>query len=101
MPRKGKLEKAQPSASRTPAAANKYGEWRRTVKELLIVHWQSAADLDSVAATIVGMFDAGATDAEVADFLHSQELSAGGEVSLTDEARRALVRELHRGAGLS
>lgn len=100
MPRKGKLERAVPSASPGPASANKYGEWRRAVKELLIAQWQNSANIESVAATVVGMFDAGAGDAEVAAFLHSQEQSSEGQSLLSDEARLALVRELHKSAGV-
>jgi hypothetical protein len=96
MPRKGK--QAKPAPSRSPAAANKYGRWRRSVQELLIARWQNSDDVEAVAGTVVGMFDAGATDAEVAAFLHSQESGETAE-SLTDEARMALVRELHGSAG--
>ena len=99
MPRKGKLERAQPTASRDSVAANKYDHWRRAVKDLLMARWQSSADIESVAATVVGMFDAGAKDVEVAAFLHSQEQSYEAESSLTDEARLALVEELHKSAG--
>jgi hypothetical protein len=99
MSRKKKLERAQPSASRSPAAANKYGRWRAAVVELLSAEWHSSANVESVAATVVGMFDAGANDAEVADFLHSQELLYDKEASLTDAARMALVQALHKSAG--
>jgi hypothetical protein len=79
-------------------AANKYDDWRRVVKDLLNARWQSSADIESVAATVVGMFDAGASDVEVAAFLRSQEQSAA-ESSLPDEAHLALVQELHKSAG--
>src|SRR5919197_968989 len=94
MPRKGKLERVQPTASRGSVAANKYDHWRHAVKDLLMARWQSSADIESVAATVVGMFDAGAKDVEVAAFLHSQEQSSAAESSLTDEARLALVQGL-------
>ena len=97
MPRKGKLERAQPSASRGPAAANQYDRWRGRVQELLVSAWQRSDDVEGVAATVVGMFDAGATDAEVAAFLRAQE-RLGEAGSLTDEARMTLVRELHQSA---
>lgn len=61
--------------------------------------WQDSSDVESIAATVVGMFDAGARDTEVAAFLHSQEQSSEGQPSLSDEARLALVRELHKRAG--
>jgi hypothetical protein len=99
MPRKEKLERAQATAASNPATANKYGQWRRAVQKLLMERWQSSVDVESVAATVVGMFDAGASDAEVAAFLYSLEPSSPEESSLTDEARLELVRELHRSAG--
>ena len=94
MPRKEKPEPASPKAPRSPAPANKYAQWRRAVKELLVAEWQDSADVDNIAATVVGMFDAGAKDTEVAAFLHSQEQSAEGQTALTDEERLALVRQL-------
>lgn len=97
MPRREELDGAHASASRNPAASNQYDRWRDRVKELLVTGWQSSDDVEGVAATVVGMFDAGATDAEVAAFLRSLErLDETG--SLTDEARMTLVRELHRSA---
>ena len=99
MPRKGKLEPVQPTASSSSGAGNKYDHWRRAVKDLLRARWQDSADIESVAATVVGMFDAGARDVEVAAFLYSQEQSSAARPSLTDEARLALVQELHQSAG--
>jgi len=64
------------------------------VQELLMDGWLSTADVENVASTVVGMFDSGATDAEVAAFLHSQELLHDEREPLTDEARMTLVREL-------
>lgn len=100
MPRKAKPEPTSPEPPRSPAPANKYAQWRRAVKELLVAQWQDSADVDSIAATVVGMFDAGAKDTEVAAFLHSQEQSSEGQASLTDAARLALVRELQRAGSL-
>ena len=97
MPRKEKTERAKSGTSRSPDAANKYGRWRRAVRDLLIAQWGRSADIESVAATVVGMFDAGAKDVEVAAFLYSQE-QPSTESPLTDEARLALVRELHESA---
>lgn len=94
MPRKGKPAPASPSPSPDPAPANRYAQWRRAVKELLAAEWQDSADVDNIAATVVGMFDAGAKDTEVAAFLHSQEQWAEGQSALTDEERLALVRQL-------
>ena len=100
MPRKGKIERKKPSSPESPATANKYGRWRTSVEELLRSRWQnSSLDLSGVAATVVGMFDSGATDAEVAAFLRSQELLDSDEAWVTDDARMALARELHKSAG--
>ena len=56
-------------------------------------------DIESVAATVVGMFDAGATNAEVAAFIRSEERH-GDHQALSDEERLALVRELHEAAAI-
>ena len=80
--------------------ANKYGRWRARVEELLASRWASAPmNVQELAATIVGMFDAGAREAEVTAFLRDQESTLEGAPSLTDEARRALVRDIHLSAG--
>lgn len=79
--------------------ANKYALWRARVEELLSAHWGRALpDIQEVAATVVGMFDAGARDAEVAAFLRDLERSESGAPRLTDEARLELVEQLHRAA---
>jgi hypothetical protein len=44
-------------------------QWRMAVAATLRERWPAATDLDVTAATIIGMFDAGARDREVADFL--------------------------------
>ena len=70
------------------------------MEELLLARW--ASDLLSVhelAATIVGMFDAGASESEVAAFLSDQERLQEDAPRLTDDARRRLVRDLHMSAG--
>lgn len=54
-------------------------------------------EIENVAATVVGMFDAGATNAEVAAFIRSAEDHGQGPV-LTDEERLALVQDLHKAA---
>jgi len=84
------------SASESPGADNKFGRWRRSVEEILTAKWHGTADVASVAATVVGMFDAGASDAEVALFLRSHELQDDREALLSVESRIALVQELHR-----
>lgn len=96
MPRKVKPESTQPSSA-PDADTNKYTLWRRHVKELLASRWQrGSADVASIAGTVVGMFDAGAREEEVAAYLASNELSETDESWLSDSARMALVRELHR-----
>lgn len=52
-------------------------------------------DIENVAATVVGMFDAGATNAEVAAFIRSEE-GHGQRPVLTDEERLTLVRDLNQ-----
>jgi hypothetical protein len=69
------------------------------VQALLTAEWHCSADAETVAATVVGMFDAGAKDTEVAEFLRSQELLHDEKASLTDTARLTLVQKLHKSAG--
>jgi hypothetical protein len=99
MPRKAKVERPIPAVSRRPEAKNKFVRWRRSVEELLIAKWQPNADVENVAATVVGMFDAGASDAEVAFFLRSQEQDEG-EALLSVESSIALAQELRGSAAL-
>jgi hypothetical protein len=80
--------------------ANKYALWRAGVEELLSTQWDRARlDVREVAATIVGMFDAGARESEVAAFLRERERSESGAPWLTDDARLELVHQLHMAAG--
>lgn len=75
---------------------NKYGRWRSRVEELLLARWnREGVDTRELAATIVGMFDAGADDKEVATLLRDREREESGAPWLTDEARLALVHMLH------
>lgn len=79
---------------------NKYALWRARVEELLSAHWTRVLlDVREVAATVVGMFDAGANNAEVAAFLRDRERSESGAPWLTDDARLELVHQLHVAAG--
>ena len=81
--------------------ANKYALWRARVEELLSTYWdRGLLDLQEVAATVVGMFDAGADDAEVAAFLRERERSESGAPWLADDARLGLVHQLHTAARL-
>lgn len=80
--------------------ANKYALWRARVEELLRAGWDRARlDVREVAATVVGMFDAGADESEVAAFLRDRERSESGAPWLTDEARLELVQQLHAATG--
>ena len=79
---------------------NKYGRWRARVEELLVSRWVRAPmNVQELAATIVGMFDAGARESEVAAFLSDQETAQNGAPRLTDDARRALVGDLLMSGG--
>lgn len=99
MPRKAKLELHEPSPD-SPPTANRYVRWRAAVEELLLSRWVSAPrDVKELAATVVGMFDAGARDDEVAAFLSDEERTQAGAPWLTDAARLELVRELRTSAG--
>ena len=94
---KGKLERAQ---SRGPVSTNKYSQWRDSVVQLLGARLGSQLlDIERVAATVVGMFDAGATNAEVAAFIRSEEHHGESQV-LSDEERLSLVKELHEAAAI-
>jgi hypothetical protein len=80
-------------------STSKYNRWREAVKKLLVERWQpSLRDPGNLAATVVGMFDAGATDSEVAAFIRSQEVPADGLRVLSDEALLALAHDIHRAA---
>jgi hypothetical protein len=72
----------------------KYDRWRHSVVQMLGERLGSQLlDIENVAATVVGMFDAGASNVEVADFIRSEEQH--GHAVLTDEERLALVQDLH------
>lgn len=80
--------------------ANKYALWRARAEELLRAGWDRARlDVREIAATVVGMFDAGADESEVAAFLRDRERSESGAPWLTDDARLELVHQLHAAAG--
>jgi hypothetical protein len=92
---KGKLERAEAPG---PVSTNKYSRWREAVVQLLGARLGSQLlDIERVAATVVGMFDAGATNAEVAAFIRSEE-HHGESPILSDDERLSLVRELHESA---
>ena len=95
MPRKGKLE----PSDRRHSPTDKYSRWRVSVEALLRQRWLDSPETKSVAATVIGMFDAGAKDSEVAAYLRSQEVALASQVSLSDSDRSALVSELHKSAG--
>ena len=100
MSRKGKLESSHLSSSQRPMSTNRYGRWRVLVEDLLASRWMRAPlNVQELAATVVGMFDAGADDSEVAAFLLDQERTQAGAPWLTDAARLELVHDLHMSAG--
>lgn len=79
--------------------SNKYTLWRDRAEELLREGWERGGlDVREVAATVVGMFDAGADASEVAAFLRDRERSESGAPWLTDGARLELVQQLHAAA---
>ena len=67
---------------------------------MLLSRWAGGlVNVQELAATIVGMFDAGASESEVAAYLSDQERTQPGAPRLTDDARSGLVRDLHASAG--
>lgn len=77
--------------------------WRERARILLAESLpatdQVAPDVAGLANTIVGMFDAGARDAEVIAFLREAETRHFGEERLSASSRQVLARALHRAAG--
>jgi hypothetical protein len=58
-----------------------------------------AESYGELAATVVGMFDAGARDAEVATFLRRAVVSIPALRELSDTRLAGLAADLHRAAG--
>ena len=82
-------------AKRLKDGEGRLERWRGAVAEMLRAHWPDMAALDAKAATIVGMFDAGARDREVADFLALEEVQAA-EPRQSHNELLALAGRLHR-----
>ena len=92
---------------RSREAEQQLERWRAEVKRLLLEDLvlsrrdgprAKGVDYVAAAATIVGMFDAGARDSEVVTFLRHLETETSGQASLAEDARRELVTRLHRAA---
>ena len=89
------------TAKRLKGSAARLGPWRAAVVAALRAEWGDTADVDfeAHAATIVGMFDAGARDREVAGFLEHQERVYRSDRRSSPEALFELATRLHRLAG--
>ena len=76
--------------------------WRERARLLLADAWpshsQHHSEVEALADTIVGMFDAGARDEEVITFLRDAETRHFGEERLSASSRQVLARALHRAA---
>jgi hypothetical protein len=76
--------------------------WQKRARLLLAEVWpvdtQQPSDVDQLADTIVGMFDAGARDEEVIAFLREAEIRHFGEERLDVARRQTLAHLLHRAA---
>lgn len=108
-PRRGRLEREEPERPRQDAASRAAPGWRVEVARLLATLWDpeerwrrasASSDLEVLADAVVGMFDAGARDAEVAAFLRGQEEASLGAPAHEERARLALTAALHRAAKL-
>ena len=90
-----------PTSKRLTETAARLRSWRVAVAAALRAHWGETADadLDAPAATIVGMFDAGARDREVAAFLEHQEQVHRPDMRSSPAALFELATRLHRLAG--
>jgi hypothetical protein len=72
-------------------------EWRSAVAAMLRAEWPAlGAEVVDLAATIVGMFDAGARDREVGTFLAHRTAQPPLSRPLSDLAARKLAGNLHR-----
>jgi hypothetical protein len=89
-------------SDRSDARAARVGAWKlRAAAVLAAAVGDDASAVErytDLAATVVGMFDAGARDAEVATFLKGDAVPFPGLRSLTDPRIDALAAELHRAA---
>jgi hypothetical protein len=89
---KGEFERASAAYSSTAKEADAT-RWRDSIVQLLVgdggIGFHEA---EFLALTVVGMFDAGASDAEVCAFL------APGLSRVDDRARHDLVARMHKSA---
>ena len=86
--------------------AARLAEWEARIAERLVAAAGEQPDGSAprplyrdLAAAIVGMFDAGARDAEVAKFLRRAATDVPALGRLSDEQVASLAAELHRAAG--
>jgi hypothetical protein len=101
----GRLERA-PVRDRAAGKVD-LSRWRAAVAALLASEWDPARTwahakpehtYDRLAETIVAMFDAGARDLEVEQFLALLERDATTHTERLTRERRAIVEALHRAA---
>ena len=89
-------------SDRSSARADTLAAWRTRVAALLAAAAgapaTAAAEYAELAATVVGMFDAGARDEEVATLLSRVAADNPGLRALSSARRAALAAELHRAA---
>ncbi len=93
----GRLERLEPSSSQSTASEGHASRWRTAIAELLTSEWSVCVnEAEFLTHTIVGMFDAGASDSEVAAFLRT------GAPHTSDRSTSALADlagRMHRSAG--
>ena len=88
-------------SDQSSARADRLAAWHTRVAGLLAEAAGGRAALTEYAgfaATVVGMFDAGARDAEVATFLRRAVADMPGFDALSDASLSRLAAELHRAA---
>ena len=89
---------------RSDARAARIAAWKVRAAALLATAAEADASAGAryveLAATLVGMFDAGARDAEVAAFLKRAAGDSSGLQHLSDDRLATLAAELHRAAAV-
>ena len=88
-------------SDQSSARTDRLAAWQTRVAGLLAAAAGGRAVLTEyagLAATVVGMFDAGARDAEVATFLRRAAADTPGLDALSDASVSKLAAELHRAA---
>jgi hypothetical protein len=91
-----------PQSDRSDAITARITAWQSQAATVLAIaagdDHGAAEHYATLAATVVGMFDAGARDAEVRTFLTGAAVDFPGLRSLTGAQIAALAAELHRAA---